>query len=86
MPKVSPIQLEEQIPDTNLVKRWQAGREIGPVYMGPEKLVSAALDKATEQATKAGYRHVVVMGDSYVQFDGQWYSFNLGSQLEREKN
>jgi hypothetical protein len=73
----TPIQLGEPIPGTDLVKRWQAGREFGPVYVGPEKLIPEALDKATDQALKAGYHGVVVFGDSYVFIDGEWYAFKL---------
>lgn len=75
--EIASIQLGEQIPGTDLVKRWQAGMEIMPAYIGPEKLASQAVDAATEQATKAGYHSVVVMDVPYVLIGGEWYTFSL---------
>lgn len=71
--KPKPITLGEPIPDTHLTRRFQGSREIAPVYTGRERLRSLAIDEATEQAERIGYRSVEVWGNTYVSISGEWY-------------
>jgi hypothetical protein len=67
-----PIQYGEKLPGTDLVRQFQDGREIGPVYMGAEKHLGHALDKAEQQAEALGYRQFYRGGLLYVRLFGEW--------------
>jgi hypothetical protein len=78
--KPAPIKLGERIADTDLIRRFQRGREIHPTFVPqrPERLtVGQQCDRAFAQAVACGFRSVQVVGSTYVLFSGDWYVWDL---------
>ena len=67
-----PIQIGEPIPGTDLVRRWQGGMEIAPMYSGDTRYDPDCDKAAMNQADRAGYCGVFVAGIKYVKLFGEW--------------
>ncbi len=67
-----PIQFGEILPGTNLIRQYQDGKEVAPRYIGPERHLGRALDKAKSQAEQYGYKQFCHWDTIYVQVFGEW--------------
>jgi len=76
--KPAGIQLADHI-TPKLVRRFQGGREISPLYLA-DRHESAVETHATEEAERAGFRSVTIGDRTYVRFGSEWYAWNLASQ------
>jgi hypothetical protein len=69
-----PIQIGEQIPNTQLWSRWQNGREISPLYVpGPND--TEGVENGCREAERAGRRSVTIAGTTYIHI-GAWYAWD----------
>lgn len=73
-PTPAPIQLGTPIPGTQLTRRFQAGREISPLYV-PEPGEFGVPQHALEAAEAHGFSSVTVYGVTYVMLFGEWYTW-----------
>lgn len=72
-PEPPPIRLGEVVPGSRLVRRYWAGREIPPSYVGPFCVsMGQTEDNAIAEATLHGYRAVEVFGSTLVLMFGEW--------------
>lgn len=70
------VQLGEPIPGTQLIRRFQHGSEISPMYV-PARNEVEVQQNAIEAATAAGWRAVTVWGTTFVCFGGEWYAWGF---------
>jgi hypothetical protein len=79
-----PIALCDQIPGTNLRRRYQAGRELYPIYVGPEKTAGerkAAAEAQCEAQGIGGY-YDGLSDETCVRLSGAWYCAFFGRTLQ----
>lgn len=76
-PATAPIQLGTPIPGTQLTRRFQAGREISPLYV-PEPGEFGGTQHALEAAEAHGYAAVTVYDVTYIRLFGDWFTFGAG--------
>jgi hypothetical protein len=70
-----PIQLADAI-TPKLIRRFQASREISPLYLADAR--ESGIDgNACDEAARVGLRSVTVGEHTYVRFGSEWYSWNL---------
>ncbi len=67
-----PVQFGEVLPGTDLIRQYQNGKEVAPRYIGPERDLGQAVDKAEAQAERYGYRQFCHWETMYVQVFGEW--------------
>lgn len=71
----------EPIPGSHLYRRWQAGREISPIYLAEAANEQPAID----EATAAGQRSVTFGDATFIELGGQWYCWSFPWKPEREQ-
>ena len=79
-----PVQIGEPIPGTDLVRRWQGGHEIAPMFAGDIRQPNAET-VACQQAEQAGYRSVFVAGNTNVKLFGEWCGWYGGGIVGGEQ-
>ncbi len=78
-----PVQIGEPIPGTDLVRRWQGGKEISPMYSGDTR--DPLCDyHAIDHAERAGYRSVFVMGQTLVHMGDEWATWSCAEFARQE--
>jgi hypothetical protein len=75
------VQLGQPISGTKLVRRFQDGKQISPIYQPEPNEIGVPLN-AQAEAARVNEWSVTVNDVTYVQMFGQWYTWSLPPQRE----